>query len=313
MGRRLRSSGRIVDGVLLLDKPLGWSSNHAVQRVKRLFNARKVGHTGTLDQRATGVLPLCFGEATKFSKYGLTANKTYAVVAQLGVVTDTGDTEGTVVVEKPVPELTKASIESVLDEFRGTIQQIPSMYSALKHEGQRLYKLARKGVEIEREPREITIHRNELMSFDGERLELEVECTKGTYIRTLVADIGDALGCGAHVASLRRTHVAHFAIDRCATFEQLVDAKHGGTLDDLVQPIEVMVNGWIDIKLPLRTAYLVRQGQVVSAPSCTPTSGWVKLFEENADGVSIFMGIGEINGGFIAPRRLVAQSPSHFH
>lgn len=313
MGRRLRSSGRIVDGVLLLDKPYGWTSNHAVQRVKRLFNARKVGHTGTLDQRATGVLPLCFGEATKFSKFGLTANKTYAVVAQLGVTTDTGDTDGTVVAEKPVPDLSEADVEKVLTQFRGTIKQVPSMYSALKHDGQRLYKLARRGIEVERPPREITIHRNELVNLANARFELEVDCTKGTYIRTLIADIGDAIGCGAHVVSLIRTRIADFELAACSSFDQLVDAKHDGTLDDRVQPIEIMVNGWIDIKLPHRTAYLVRQGQSVSAPTSTPTSGWVKLYEENADGVSTFIGIGEITGSFIAPRRLVASTPSQFH
>ena len=313
MGRRLRSNGRIVDGVLLLDKPYGWTSNHAVQRVKRLFNARKVGHTGTLDQRATGVLPLCFGEATKFSKYGLTANKTYGVVAQLGVATDTGDTDGTVIAEKPVPALSNDAVEQVLAKFRGTIEQVPSMYSALKHDGQRLYKLARRGIEVERKPREITIHRNELISLKDDRLQLEVDCTKGTYIRTLVADIGETLGCGAHVLSLVRTKIAHFELPACSSFEQLVEAKHDGTLDDRVQPIETMVSGWIDIKLPHRTAYLVRQGQVVTAPTSTPASGWVKLFEENADGVSTFIGIGEIQGSCIAPRRLVASTPSHFH
>ena len=313
MGRRLRSSGRVVDGVILLDKPLGWTSNHAVQRVKRLFNARKVGHTGTLDQRATGVLPMCFGEATKFSQYSLDANKTYEVGVQLGVATDTGDTDGNVTAEKPVPDLDRSQIEAVLDSFRGEIDQIPPMYSAIKHEGQRLYKLARQGVEVERTARRITIFRNELKQFDGDSFELLIECTKGTYIRTLVADIGDALGCGAHVSMLDRQRVGHFHKKDCVTFKRLLEAKKTGQHDAFLRPVSSMVEGWLDIKLPRPTAYLVRQGQAVSVPPCSPTRGWVKLLEERADGEFTFLGIGEIESGRVAPRRLVASihSPSH--
>lgn len=313
MGRRLRSKGRVIDGVIVLDKPLGWTSNHAVQRVKRLFHARKVGHTGTLDQRATGVLPLCFGEATKFSQFSLNANKTYEVGVQLGIATDTGDVDGTVIAERPVPELDRNTIESVLEAFRGEIDQVPSMYSAIKHDGQRLYKLARQGVEVERAARRITIYRNELSQFDGSSFELLVECTKGTYIRTLVADIGDALGCGAHVSKLDRREVGHFTKEDCVTFERLREAKENDTHETFLRPVSAMVEGWIDIKLPRPTAYLVRQGQAVSVPSCSPTRGWVKLLEERADGEFTFLGIGEIESGRVAPRRLVASnhSPSH--
>ena len=307
MGRRLRSSGRILDGVLLLDKPYGWSSNHAVQRVKRLFHARKVGHTGTLDQRATGVLPLCFGEATKFSRYGLDANKTYEVVAQLGVSTDTGDTDGTIVATRDVPTITRAELEETLNGFRGEISQIPSMFSALKRDGQPLYKLARRGIEVEREPRTITIFSNELTAFDGDQFGLTVECSKGTYIRTLVTDIGEAIGCGAHVTQLTRSRAGHFQRSDCVTFDQLVDAKKDGKHDEFLRPITSMVEGWIDIKLPRQTAYLVRQGQAVPVPSCSPSHGWVKLLEERADGEFTFMGVGEIKGGLVAPRRLVAS------
>lgn len=313
MGRRLRSSGRVVDGVIVLDKPLGWTSNHAVQRVKRLFNARRVGHTGTLDQRATGVLPLCFGEATKFAQYSLNANKTYDVGVQLGIATDTGDADGTVTAEKPIPNLDRSQIEAVLESFRGEIDQIPSMYSAIKRDGQPLYKLARQGVEVERAARRITIHRNELKQFDGHSFELLVECTKGTYIRTLVADIGDTLGCGAHVSKLDRQRVGHFRKEDCVTFKSILDAKKNGQHDDFLRPVSSMVEGWIDIKLPRPTAYLVRQGQAVSVPPCSPTRGWVKLLEERADGEFTFIGIGEIESGLVAPRRLVASihSPSH--
>ena len=295
-----------MDGVVLLDKPFGWTSNHAVQRVKRIFNARKVGHTGTLDQRATGVLPMCLGTATKFSNFGLSADKTYEVVAQLGVTTDTGDTDGTVIAEASVPELSVAEMEEVLDQFRGDIEQVPSMFSSIKRNGQPLYKLARKGIEVEREPRAITIHRNELMNLAGDSFQLVVECTKGTYIRTLVADIGEALGCGAHVTALKRLRAGHFDLADCVSFEKLVEAKETGDLASFLRPVETMVEGWIDIKLPRPTAYLVRQGQAVSAPPCSPTHGWVKLLEQQADGELIFLGIGEIQGGRVAPRRIVA-------
>ena len=313
MGRRLRSSGRVVDGVIVLDKPLGWTSNHAVQRVKRLFHARKVGHTGTLDQLATGVLPLCFGEATKFSQFSLSANKTYQVGVTLGVSTDTGDTDGAVTATNPVPDLDRGAIEHVLDSFRGEIDQVPPMYSAIKHDGQRLYKLARQGVEVERAARRITIFRNELQQFEGNSFELLVECTKGTYIRRLVADIGDALGCGAHVAKLDRHRVGHFAREDAVTFKQLQEAKENDQHEAFLRPVSTMVEGWIDVKLERPTAYLVRQGQAVSAPPCSPTCGWVKLLEERVDGELTFLGIGEIKGGSIAPRRLVASidSPSH--
>ncbi len=305
MGRRLRSRGRVVDGVVLLDKPYGWTSNVAVQRVKRLFNARKVGHTGTLDQRATGVLPLCFGEATKFSKYGLDANKSYRVVVQLGVATATGDTEGAVIAERPVPTLGRGYVEDKLEAFRGYISQVPSMYSAIKRNGQRLYKLARQGVEVERAPRGITIYRNEIMRMCRDTIELEIDCSKGTYIRTLVTDLGEALGCGAHVAELKRIRVGHFDIEDCVSYDRLLDAKNGGDLMAHLSPISSMIEGWADIKLPCPTAYLVRQGQAVAVPPRSPTRGWVKLLEERADGELTFLGVGEIQGGRLAPRRLV--------
>lgn len=305
MGRRLRSRGQPIDGVVLLDKPFGWTSNFAVQRVKRLFNARKVGHTGTLDQRATGVLPLCLGEATKFSQYGLSADKSYDVVAQLGVETTTGDADGDIVAKKPVQTLDADQLNQVLDEFRGEIDQVPSMFSAIKRHGQPLYKLARQGIEVERAARKITISRNELVELEGDMFALKVDCSKGTYIRTLVTDIGRTIGCGAHVRSLARSAVGHFGIRDCVQFDDLQEAKQTGQLQQFLLPISVLLESWINIKLPRHTAYLVRQGQPVAAPSCSPALGWVKLLEESANGELTFLGIGEIQGGLVAPRRLV--------
>ena len=306
MGRRHRTRGRAIDGVALLDKPLGWSSSDSVQRVKRLFGARKVGHTGTLDVLATGVLPLCFGEATKFSNFGLNANKSYEVVAKLGTRTVSGDGDGEIIAQAVVPGLTEAAVETVLETFRGEIQQIPSMYSAIKHEGKPLYKFARAGIDVERKPRRVTIFENMLRSLDGDELKLRITCSKGTYVRTLVDDIGVALGCGAFVSKLRRIQAGNFHIDDCLSFEQLVEAKADARLNTCLRPIETLMEGWNSVKLPHATAYLVRQGQAVVVPQCAPPDGWVKLFETTTDDTSKFIGIGEIASGKVAPRRLVS-------
>ncbi|OQX45033.1 MAG: tRNA pseudouridine(55) synthase TruB, partial [Candidatus Sedimenticola endophacoides] len=203
MGRRPR--GRDVQGILLLDKPLGVTSNKALQRVKQIFFARKAGHTGSLDPEAGGLLPICFGGATKVSAYLLDADKRYWVRVRLGETTTTADAEGELLRTRPVEGVTEALLGDALARFRGEIQQIPPMYSALKHQGERLYKLAREGVEVERKPRTITIYELKLLAWESPHLELEVRCSKGTYIRTLAEDIGEVLGCGAHVAALRRT------------------------------------------------------------------------------------------------------------
>jgi len=188
---------RQVDGILLLDKPLNASSNQALQVVKKLYHARKAGHTGSLDPLATGMLPICFGEATKFSKFLLNANKVYQCTARLGVSTETGDSEGEVIRTSEVPSLTAAEIETVLEKFRGDIQQIPSMYSAIKYQGQPLYKLARQGKTVERQARDIKMYELTCLNYHETELELHIHCSKGTYVRTLVEDIGNALGCGA--------------------------------------------------------------------------------------------------------------------
>ncbi|MDX1519539.1 MAG: tRNA pseudouridine(55) synthase TruB, partial [Gammaproteobacteria bacterium] len=197
MARRRRARGRKVNGILVLDKPRGMTSNEALQTVKRLFRAEKAGHTGSLDKPASGVLPVCFGEATKLSGFLLDSDKEYHTSCRLGVTTTTGDAAGEVREQKPVPEITRQSLETVLEEFRGAISQIPPMHSALKHKGERLYKLAYQGIEVEREPRTITVHELTLEDLDRDTFGIRVRCSKGTYIRTLVEDIGKRLGCGA--------------------------------------------------------------------------------------------------------------------
>ena len=208
-----RRKGRDVNGILVIDKPAGVTSNGILQQVKRLFGAAKAGHTGALDPLATGVLPLCFGEATKFSQMMLDSDKAYIATARLGIRTETGDSEGAVVAEKPVPDgLTADLLEPVLDGFRGDIQQVPSMYSALKHKGRPLYEYAREGIEVERPARPVTIYELTLLDIRENELDIAVSCTKGTYIRSLVEDIGEALGCGAHVTALRRTMASGFTL-----------------------------------------------------------------------------------------------------
>ena|SRR5690606_34508774 len=299
---------REIDGILLLDKPLGLSSNQALQRVRHLFRAAKAGHTGSLDPLATGVLPICFGEATKFSQFLLDADKTYFTRATLGVRTDSGDAEGNVIDERPVPALDQGMLEQVLARFRGEIEQVPPMYSALKHQGQPLYKLARQGIEIERPARRVTIHSLELLAWDQEYLELAVHCSKGTYIRTLVEDIGEALGCGAHVSVLRRDQSAGFTLAQCQGLEQLQELREtAGTnedealaaLDRLLLPVDAGLEHIPDILLNSRQTGSILQGQMVRI---TPGSfsGMVRI--RAAD--NRFIGLGEVSGDQLRPRRL---------
>lgn len=306
MARRRR--GREVNGILVVDKPAGMTSNDAVQRAKRLFNASKVGHTGSLDPLATGVLPLCFGEATKFSQYLLTSDKRYLVRIRLGVATDSGDADGEVVATRPVPELTAEDLERALDSFRGDIEQVPSMFSAIKHQGQPLYKLARQGIEVERESRPVTIFANELVAFDGDTLTLSIHCSKGTYVRTIAEDLGELLGCGAHVIELRRTAAGPYAEEDLVTFEALEAAREEGTLDAFLLPVSSAVGDWPEVSLSDDTAYYLRQGQPVMVPHA-PTRGWVRLFQHRSEGASRFLGVGEVlDDGRVAPRRLVVAT-----
>ena len=243
---RPRRRGRDVHGVLLLDKPQGASSNDVLQKVKRLYNANRAGHTGALDPLATGMLPICLGEATKFSQYLLDSDKRYRVIARLGQRTDTSDADGQVVEERPLtfsPELLAAA----LDGFRGETQQVPSMYSALKYQGKKLYEYARQGIEVPRESRPITVYELLFIRHEGTELELEIHCSKGTYIRTIIDDLGEKLGCGAHVIFLRRLAVSKYPVERMVTLEQLQalveqanaqDIPAAQLLDPLLMPMD---------------------------------------------------------------------------
>ena len=232
--------GRDISGIIILDKPLNISSNHAVQRIKRLFGAKKVGHTGSLDPLASGVLPICLGHATKVSQYLLASDKTYQFTMKLGQTTTTGDVESDVVLERPIPPLDQEVINALLVSFCGPIQQVPPMYSALKHNGQRLYALAREGKTVDRPSREVTINSLSLISQTPESLTLEVSCTKGTYVRTLAEDLGEKIGCGAHVTFLRRIKTGPFELTSSLTLEQLEEsAGDWAKLDCLLLDIDV--------------------------------------------------------------------------
>jgi len=307
MGRRGRK-GRNISGILLLDKPAGMTSNAALQTVKRLFNACKAGHTGSLDPLATGVLPLCFGEATKFSQFLLDADKRYQATIKLGVVTDSGDADGEVLEKNEVPSIDEDTLEDVLAGYRGDISQVPSMYSAIKKDGQPLYKLARQGIEIEREARDIRIDElNVVERPAADEVVIDVHCSKGTYIRTLAEDIGRDLGCGAHVTVLRRTAAGPFGIAESVTMQTLAAAEgNWEALDQFLLPVSEAVKDWPALELPELTASYLRQGQPVQVANA-PTHGWVRIYSE-AVGDDTFIGVGEItDDGKVAPKRLVAQ------
>ena len=301
-----RSRGRDVSGVIVLDKPAGMSSSDAVQRVKRAFNARKVGHTGSLDPLATGVLPLCLGDATKFSQYLLNSDKRYLAHVRLGISTNSGDADGEVLQEREVKGIDRACLERALDAFRGEIEQVPSMFSAVKHHGKPLYKLARQGIEIERDARPVTIYQNDIVAFEGTRLSLDIHCSKGTYVRTIAHDLGEALGCGAHVDALRRTQAGPYGEDDLATLEDIETARLEHRLDDLLRPVASTVGQWPEVALTGAPAFYLKQGQPVLVPHA-PTTGWVRLVE-GTDTEGTFIGVGEIlDDGRVAPRRLIVK------
>ncbi len=310
---RRRDRGRAVNGVFLLDKPAGITSNDALQRVKRIFSAAKAGHTGSLDPLATGMLPICFGEATKFSQFMLDADKIYRTTAKLGQRTASGDSDSDVLETRPVQKFSADQLERVLDGFRGEIEQIPSMYSALKHKGQPLYKLARQGLEVERKPRQVKIFSLRLLELRPDEMDLEVHCSKGTYVRTLVEDIGEVLGCGAHVIALRRTAVGGLGqstMHRMEGLEQIVSAaesisERNQQLDTLLLPTAATVDNLPEIALSELMTYYVKQGQPVFVPN-TKVRGTVVLLNKEADEADRFLGVGEIlDDGRVAPRRLV--------
>lgn len=306
MGKR-RNRGRNISGILLLDKPAGVTSNGALQMAKKMFAAAKAGHTGSLDPLATGMLPICFGEATKFSQFLLNADKRYQVRARLGVMTETGDADGEVVSRQEVA-VSEAQVLEALAAFKGPIEQTPSMYSAIKHNGEPLYKLARRGITVEREPRAVTIHELALCALDGDELDIEVACSKGTYVRTLIEELGHQLGCGAHVTGLRRLNAGPYPAENMISLEELgeIKAKHGfaGT-DEKLLPLYTAVADWPRVELGDNTAWYLSQGQAVMTPN-RPRDGWVSLYEASSE---TFLGVGEVEeDGRVAPRRLVAAS-----
>jgi tRNA pseudouridine55 synthase len=290
---------------LLLDKPTGITSNDALQQVKRLFFANKAGHTGSLDPLACGVLPICMGEATKVSAFLLDADKRYQVRCQLGIRTATADAEGEVLETRPVARYSPQKIETILEAFRGDIEQVPPMYSALKHEGQRLYKLARQGVEVEREARAVTIYSLDVTAQGEDWLDIDVQCSKGTYVRTLVEDIGERLGCGAHVSALRRSQAGPYDDNQLVTLDQLrtLKVEDMTALDALLLPMETALTQWPGVELSADASFYLQQGQPVLVPRA-PTSGWVRLYASNQH----FIGMGEIlDDGRVAPRRLMKE------
>ena len=303
MGRRGRSRDyRDVDGILILDKPIGCSSNQALQQVRKLYRARKAGHCGSLDPLATGILPICLGEATKFSSYLLGANKTYRATCRLGETTTTGDTEGEVVERRPVTvEVTQ--VERSLAQFVGEIEQIPPMYSALKHQGKRLYQLAREGKQVERKARQVTIYQLALLSCSGDSLSFEVSCSKGTYIRTLAEDIGAVLGCGAHLTALRRSAVDSFVEQDAITIDQLqlLEQKGMDQLDDLLLPVTRAVVQFPELILDASSSLMISQGKRVQL-GASETVGLRRL----VTGEGRFMGLGKVaSDGELAAKRLM--------
>lgn len=298
---------RQVDGVLLLDKPGGMTSNAALQKVRWLFNAAKAGHTGTLDPMATGLLPLCFGEATKFAGELLDADKSYRASLRLGVITDTADAEGRVLERRPVA-VAEEQLRAAMATFVGEIDQVPPMYSALKRDGKPLYEYARAGIELARAPRRITVHRLQLLSFSDDEVIIDVDCSKGTYVRTLAADIGTVIGCGAHLSALRRTRIAGLNLSGSIQLAQL----EASTIEDryaLLFPVDTLLADLAKANLNEGETERMLHGQGLHWAGAPPGQRF-RLF--GADGA--FLGLGEVSpDGRLNPRRLVATAESHKH
>lgn len=310
MGRRRK--GREINGVLLLDKPQDISSNDALQKVRRMFNASKAGHTGALDPLATGMLPICLGEATKFSQFLLDSDKRYRVIARLGQRTDTSDAHGEVIQERPV-QFTQQALDDALDSFRGETLQVPSMYSALKHQGKPLYEYARQGIEVEREARPITVYELQFIRWEGDELELEIHCSKGTYIRTIIDDLGEKLQCGAHVIFLRRLEVADYPKERMVTLEQLsamIESAQTAqedpflALDALLLPMDTAVAHFPVVNLTTIIASYLKLGQPVRVNHDINEGEWVRVTEGDE---KKFIGLAIIKDGLVAPKRVVVD------
>lgn len=295
---QFRNKWRAIDGVLLFDKPLELSSNDALQKIRRLFQAEKAGHTGTLDPLATGLLPICFGEATKFSNALLDADKSYTALLRLGQTTTTGDAEGEITADLPV-DFTQADLDAVLERFRGEIQQMPPMHSALKHQGKPLYEYIRKGITIERPLRTVVIHELLLNSWSGNEMEISVRCSKGTYVRTLAEDVGAALGCGAHLIALRRTAIAHFKLSEGYSLQQLADMSDAAR-DACVLPLVSLMPDMPQLMLDGIQIKRLAQGQRLGLDTGLP-DGKIGLY--GPDG---FIGVGLQQGRRVAPDRLLS-------
>ncbi|KJF90241.1 tRNA pseudouridine(55) synthase TruB [Photobacterium leiognathi] len=308
-----RRKGRPINGVILVDKPTGISSNDTLQKVKRIFFAQKAGHTGALDPLATGMLPICFGEATKFSQFLLDSDKRYRVIAKLGERTDTSDSDGEVVETREV-KVDRGQLERCIAKFRGTTDQIPSMYSALKYKGRKLYEYAREGVEVPRESRKITVYSVDLLRFENNEVEMELHVSKGTYIRTIVDDLGEMLGCGAHVIMLRRTGVSNFPYERMVTIEQLQamlddakanDVEPGTVLDPLLLPTDTAVQDLPEVNILPAIAVHVLNGNPVQAGR-VPAEGMLVRITVGQE--REFIGVGVIDAkGMLAPKRVMAN------
>ena len=300
MARR-NKKGLPINGILLLDKQLGFSSNSSLQKAKRLFNAQKAGHTGSLDPLATGVLPICFGEATKVSTFLLESNKRYQTIAKLGQTSSTGDAEGDILLDRNIPELSAEKINQILNKFTGNISQIPPMYSALKKDGKPLYKLARKGEVVERKARQVTILELSLLEQAQDSLLLDIACSKGTYIRTLVEDIGETLGCGAYVKMLKRTEVSPFENCSSYSFEQLEVLKEAGDLESSLLPVDRGLQQWSSVHINEQEARSFLMGQTIKV-DMLDTDENLRVYAENGD----FLGIGYIkHPNSLAPKRIM--------
>ncbi|MFQ3249579.1 MAG: tRNA pseudouridine55 synthase [Glaciecola sp.] len=314
-----KKKGRAINGVVLVDKYTGESSNFILQQVKRLYGAAKAGHTGALDPLATGMLPICLGEATKFSQFLLDADKTYIVTAKLGERTDTSDSDGEVV-EKSEVNVTREDIDKAVEAFRGPIKQVPSMFSALKHQGKPLYFYARQGMVIEREARDITIHSLDILRFENDELDMEISCTKGTYIRSLVDDLGQALGCGAHVTMLRRTQVADYPSDNMVTVEQLqslsedldIDRQFRGfeKLDALLLPPDTAVANLPAFYASDSSIERFLHGQEILEENSFERSALIRIYRKSDE---LFYGMAEVDvAGNLQPKRVVVYKESYF-
>ena len=303
MARRRR--GLPIDGVLLLDKPKGMSSNYALQKARRLYQAQKAGHTGTLDPMATGLLPVCFGEATKFSSHLLEADKVYRARMKIGQVTDTGDAEGTVIREREIPEIAQAELDAVLDRFRGEIDQVPPMYSALKHQGRPLYELARQGIEIERAVRRVTIYNMALLARHSDGIEIEVAVSKGTYIRSLAEDIGEALGCGAHLTALRRLKTGPFTGDAMLDFERLEALADQQAREGVLLPVDILLDHLPRLDITAEMARMILRGQQAETTTGSlEVDSLARVYQDQQ-----LLGLVRIAAeGVIAPRRLLSSA-----